>query len=70
VHPKPGTAPINVKMDASDIAIGPVHQQHLNGKWCLLSYLSHKQNNINAAVYLPMSCWRSTMQSIISAGGM
>jgi len=41
VHPKPD-APINVMSDASDIAIGAVLQQYLEGKWCPLSYFSRK----------------------------
>ena len=41
VHPKPD-APINIMTDASDIAIGAVLQQHLDGKWCPLSYFSRK----------------------------
>ena len=41
VHPKPN-APINVMTDASDMAIGAVLQQFLNGKWCPLSYFSRK----------------------------
>ena len=41
VHPKPDS-PINVMADASDVAIGGVLQQYLEGKWCSLSYFSHK----------------------------
>ena len=41
VHPKPD-APINIMTDASDIAIGAVLQQHLDGKWCPLTYFSRK----------------------------
>ena len=41
VHPKPD-APINIMTDASDIAIGAVFQQHLDGKWCPLTYFSRK----------------------------
>ena len=41
VHPQPD-APINVMTDASDIAIGAVLQQHLNGQWCPLAYFSRK----------------------------
>ena len=41
VHPKP-EAPINVMTDASDVAIGAVLQQYLDGKWCPLSYFSRK----------------------------
>ena len=32
VHPQPD-APINVMTDASDIAIGAVLRQHLDGQW-------------------------------------
>jgi len=41
VHPKPD-APINVMTDASDVAIGTILQQYLEGKWCPLSYFSRK----------------------------
>lgn len=41
VHPKPD-APVNVMTDASDVAIEAVLQQYLDGKWCPLSYFSHK----------------------------
>ena len=41
VHPK-SDAPVNIMTDASDVAIGAVLQQHLNGKWCPLSYFSRK----------------------------
>ena len=41
VHPKPD-APINVMTDTSDVAIGAVLQQYLDGKWCPLSYFSRK----------------------------
>lgn len=41
VHPKPD-APVNVMTDASDVAIGAVHQQYLDGKWYPLSYFSRK----------------------------
>ena len=41
IHPQPD-APINVMTDASDIAIGVVLQQHLDGQWCPLSYFSRK----------------------------
>ena len=41
VHPKPD-APINIMTDVSDIATGVVFQQHLEGKWCPLSYFSRK----------------------------
>ena len=41
VHPKPDAA-INIMTDASDIAIGAVLQQYLEGKWCPLSYFSRK----------------------------
>ena len=35
-------APINIMTDASDIAIGAVLKQHLEGEWCPLSYFSGK----------------------------
>ena len=41
VHPKPD-APINIMTDASDVAIGAVLQQYLDGQWCPLSYFSRK----------------------------
>ena len=41
VHPK-SDAPINVMIDASDVAIGAVLQQYLDEKWCPLSYFSCK----------------------------
>ena len=41
VHPKPN-APVNVMTDTSDMAIGAVLQQFLDGKWCPLSYFSRK----------------------------
>ena len=41
VHLQPDT-PINVMTDASDIAIGAVLQQYLDGQWCPLAYLSRK----------------------------
>ena len=41
VHPKPD-APVNVMTDASDVAIGAVLQQYLDGEWCPLSYFSRK----------------------------
>ena len=41
VHPQPD-APINIMTDASNIAIGAVLQQHLDGQWCPLSYFSRK----------------------------
>ena len=41
VHHKPD-APINVMTDASDVAIGAVLQQYLDGMWCPLSYFSCK----------------------------
>ena len=41
VHPQP-EAPINVMMDASDIVIGAVLQQLLDGQWCPLAYFSRK----------------------------
>ena len=41
VHPQPD-APINVMTDASDIAIGAVLQQLLDGQWCPLAYFSRK----------------------------
>ena len=41
VHPK-SDAPIIVMTDASDVAIGAVLQQYLDGKWCPLSYFSRK----------------------------
>ena len=41
VHPQPD-APINIMTDASDIAIGAVLQQYLDGQWCPLSYFSRK----------------------------
>ena len=41
VHPQPD-APINIMTDASDIAIGAVLQQYLDGQWCPLSYFLRK----------------------------
>ena len=41
MHPKPD-APINIMTDASDVAIGAVLQQYLDGQWCPLSYFSRK----------------------------
>ena len=41
VHPQPD-APINVMTDTSDIAIGAVLQQYLDGQWCPLAYFSRK----------------------------
>ena len=41
VHPKPD-APINVMTDTSDVTIGVVLQQYLDGRWCPLSYFLRK----------------------------
>ena len=41
VHPQPD-APINVMMDTSDITIGGVLQQFLDGQWCPLAYFSRR----------------------------
>ena len=41
VHPQPGM-PINVMTDASDITIGGVLQQYLDGQWCPLAYFSRR----------------------------
>ena len=41
VHPKPN-APLNIIIDASDIAIGAVLQKFLDDKWCPLSHFSRK----------------------------
>ena len=34
--------PINIMMDASDVAMGAVLQQYLDGQWCPLAYFSRK----------------------------
>ena len=39
VHPT-ADAPTSVMTDASDIAVGAVLQQHINGQWCPLAFLS------------------------------
>ena len=41
VHPKPDS-PVNIMTDASNVAIGAVLQQCLDGRWCPLSYFSRK----------------------------
>ena len=41
VHPMP-EAPINIMTDASDVAMGAVLQQYLDGQWCPLTYFSRK----------------------------
>ena len=33
-------APTNIMTDASDVAVGAVLQQYINGQWCLLSFFS------------------------------
>ena len=43
VHPDP-TAQINITCDASDVAVGGVLQQFLNGMWQPLSFFSKKLN--------------------------
>ena len=40
-HPKP-EAPTNIMTDASDIAVGAVLQQHINGDWHPIAYFSKK----------------------------
>lgn len=39
VHPHPN-APTSVMSDASDVAVGAVLQQYINGQWCPLSFFS------------------------------
>ena len=41
VHPKPDV-PINIMTDASDVVMGAVLQQYLDGQWCPLAYFSRK----------------------------
>ena len=41
VHPKPD-ALVNIMTDASDVAMGAVLQQYLDGRWCPLSCFSRK----------------------------
>jgi len=41
VHPM-SDAPINIMTDVSDMAIGGVLQQYIDGNWCPLSYFSRK----------------------------
>ena len=43
VHPDP-MAQLNITWDASDVAIGGVLQQYLNGMWQPLSFFSKKLN--------------------------
>ena len=43
VHPDP-MAQINITCDASDVAVGGVLQQYLNGMWQPLSFFSKKLN--------------------------
>ena len=43
VHPKPD-APINVMTDKSDVTIGVVLQQYLDGRRCPLSYFLRKMS--------------------------
>ena len=43
VQPDP-TAQINITCDASDVAVGGVLQQYLNGMWQPLSFFSKKLN--------------------------
>ena len=38
-HPTPD-AQTSIMTDASDVAVGAVLQQHVNGEWCPLSYFS------------------------------
>ena len=38
-HPTPD-APTSIMTDASDVAVGAVLQQHINGQWCPLSFFS------------------------------
>jgi cleavage and polyadenylation specificity factor subunit 1 len=38
-HPEPD-APTCIMTDASDVAVGAVLQQHINGQWCPISYFS------------------------------
>uniref|UniRef100_A0A5S6QYE8 RNA-directed DNA polymerase n=1 Tax=Trichuris muris TaxID=70415 RepID=A0A5S6QYE8_TRIMR len=44
LHPKPD-APTNVMVDASDVATGAVLQQHIDGKWCPISFFSKPLKN-------------------------
>ena len=55
-HPKPD-APINLMTDISDVAIGAVLQQYLDGKWCPLSYFSRKLSPTSSGTaHLAVSC--------------
>ena len=41
VHPKP-EAPTNIVTDASDVAVGAVLQQLIDGEWCPIAYFLKK----------------------------
>ncbi len=40
VHPTPDTPTSSIMTDASDIAVGAVLQQYMEGQWCPLAFFS------------------------------
>ena len=65
VHPDP-MAQLNITCDASDVAVGGVLQQYLNGMWQLLSFFSKKLSSVFdrelLAVYATIKHFRHNLE--------
>ena len=66
VDPAPN-APTSIMTDASDVAVGGVPQQYINGQWCPISFFSKSLHQLrHVTVLITVNCWLFTWQFVTS----